>query len=233
MFVEDSSLIWTHGKGFTCMSHEDLTAVFNEIWHNINVVWNKIEEITGESLHGINMTVSPEYYIGRDGCTLTISATSGEVNRIFQAIRFYVNDELVGEFKNASRVEPFEVQISGESVIRCDATVAGVTYTDTKTISNITGMWLGAGNSYEDVMTNSHLVNISKGLTVDKNITFEDGDYLYIVLDTRLVSDFRRVDMNGVEIQLAPSVQIPGTGYTYFKSENTFQAGVYNIDINA
>jgi predicted ATPase len=60
------------------------------------------------------------------------------------------------------------------------------------------------------------------------------GQNLVIVIEDILRDRFVRADMNGVEIQFTETTQtISGKTYKVLTSENTYQAGTYNIDINS
>jgi len=69
----------------------------------------------------MNMTVTPTYFIGENGCTLTITATAiGSNNGIFDKISFYQDNELIGE---AEEVDYYTTtsRITETTEIRCEA----------------------------------------------------------------------------------------------------------------
>lgn len=242
VFIEDESIIWTHGNEFICTQRVPISDQFGDgtevtvsqkaLTDAVNSIWNKIEDMTGESLHGINMVVSPSYYVGDDGHDITISADSSDAASIFENIKFYINDELIAEFENVDVVELFQAHIEDTSIVKCEAKILGTTYTNRKKIVRYPGFWLGAGTSYTDVMNEQHLVDITGGIRTDKDITFRNNDYLFVIMSNAVLDDFIRVDMNGFEMPLEDGVPIPDEDCTYFKSKSRFQAGTYNIDIN-
>jgi hypothetical protein len=60
-----------------------------------------------------------------------------------------------------------------------------------------------------------------------------DGEHIIIVLGDSLTSGFIRADINGVEIAFdETSVVVDEKIYKVLTSENTYQEGTYNIDIN-
>lgn len=241
-FIEDESIIWTHGKEFVCSSEaiisQDLGDSLNKavsqrtITNVINMIWNKIEEITGESSYGIDMVVTPEYYSGDNGFNLNITARSLDPNGIFQKIKFYVDDKNVGEYENVSTVDIHQIHVSGPCVVKCEATINGRLYIAQKNIYNTSFFWMGAGTTYNEAMTDGNVIDISHGLRIAKDVLFNQGDRLFIIMNRGLVSDFIQADMNGIEIPLNGPVEVSGEDYVYFSSMNTFRAGTYNIDIN-
>lgn len=204
------------------ISQKTLTAAINDIWY-------KLEEITGETLVGINLTVTPEYYIGEEGCDVNIAAETVTENGIIEYIKLFVNDELVAEGEDEHEFE-FDVHISDTSEIKCLAQVLGVVYERKVTITHYSPFWVGAGSDYSSVMTTDNLRNIGGNY----NIPFTAGQNLIIVIEDILRDRFVRADMNGVEIQFTETTQtISGKTYKVLTSENTYQAGTYNIDINS
>lgn len=204
------------------ISQKTLTAAINDIWY-------KLEEITGETLVGINLTVTPEYYIGEEGCDVNIAAETVTENGIIEYIKVFVNDELIAEGEDEHEFE-FDVHISDTSEIKCLAQVLGVVYERKVTITHYSPFWVGAGSTYSSVMTMANIRNFGGNY----NITFTTGQNLIIVVEDILRDRFVRADMNGVEIQFTETTQtISGKTYKVLTSENTYQAGTYNIDINS
>ena len=212
------------------ISQKALTDAFNK-------VWAKIEDITGESLLGFQMDVTPEYYIGEEGSNIHVTATTVNTVGVFEEIRFLINGIQIWptteeEGKNVSYAE-FDTEISETSVVECDAKILGIPYSKQTIITHYSSFWLGAGSTYSDVMKNSNLRPIANGMRGAYNIDLESGQKIIIVLGTSLREGFIRADINGVEIAFVETTQtVNGNTYKVFTSENTYQAGTYNIDIN-
>ena len=212
------------------VSQKVLTEAFNKIWA-------KIEDITGESLLGFQMAVTPEYYIGEEGCNIHVTATTVDTEGVFEEIRFLINGIQVWpateeEGKNVSYAE-FDTEISETSVVECDAKILGIPYSKQAIITHYSSFWLGAGSTYTDVMKNSNLRPIANGMRGAYNIDLISGQKIIIVLGESLRQGFIRADINGVEIAFVETtVTVDGNTYKVLTSENTYQAGTYNIDIN-
>ena len=212
------------------ISQKALTEAFNK-------VWAKIEDITGESLLGFQMAVTPEYYIGEEGSNIHVTATTVDTVGVFEEIKFLINGIQVWptteeEGKNVSYVE-FDTEISETSVVECDAKILGIPYSKQAIITHYSSFWLGAGSTYTDVMKNSNLRPITNGMRGAYNIDLASGQKIIIVLGESLREGFIRADINGVEIAFVETtVTVDGNTYKVLTSENTYQAGTYNIDIN-
>lgn len=212
------------------ISQKTLTDAFNK-------VWAKIEDITGESLLGFQMAVTPEYYIGEEGSNIHVTATTVDTVGVFEEIRFLINGIQIWptteeEGKNVSYAE-FDTEISETSVVECDAKILGIPYSKQAIITHYSSFWLGAGSTYTDVMKNSNLRPITNNMRGAYNIDVASGQKIIIVLGESLREGFIRADINGVEIAFVETTQtVDGNTYKVLTSENTYQAGTYNIDIN-
>lgn len=206
------------------VSQKTLTDTFNRIW-------SKIEDITGESLHGISMVVSPTYFIGEDGCNVHITANTAGTTGIFEKIQFFINGELLTEAENVDYFE-YDTQIEETSVVMCKAKILGIEYTEQKVVTHYSSFWLGAGSTYSDIMDVEHVIPITNGMRGAYNVHVEEDQKIIIVVGDRLREGFIRADLNGSEIQFTEqSVTVDGRQYTVLTSE-PWNAGDYNIDIN-
>lgn len=198
----------------------------------INKLWQKIEDITGESLQGIDLTVTPGYYIGEEGADIHISANTVETNGIFEHIAFYINGTLIAEADNVESFE-YDAEINETSVVKCIAKILGVEYERQQIVTHYNSFWLGAGTSYLDVMTVANLRPIANGMRGAYDIDAAEDDHIIIVVGESLAQGFIRADLNGFEIPFTEStVTVDGNTYKVFTSEDTYIAGTYNIDIN-
>lgn len=202
----------------------------------INKIWSKFEEITGENLQGISMTVDPSYFIGESECNVHITANTTTTNGIFEHIAFYLGADETGELiGEASNVNEFEANtiISDTSIITCKAKILGVTYTKQETVTHYNSFWLGAGNSYEDVMKVENVRTIENNMRGSYNVNVPQGQHIIIIVGESLRQGFIRADINSVEIPFTEeTVTVNGNNYVVFTSVNTYLPYNYNIDIN-
>lgn len=143
VFVKDSKRIYTHGECYNGANYDT----------DIENLWEKIEELTGEQLHGISMTVDKEYFIGENGANIHIAAHAAEKDGVFEYIAFYINNEKLenAEAYNVATFE-FDTEIQNDAEIKCEAIIKSRRYTTSKTIKNYKSFWIGAGTDYNDVM---------------------------------------------------------------------------------
>lgn len=194
--------------------------------------------MTGEILQGINMTVTPEYFISETGADIHISANTVDTNGIFEHIAFYGNGVQITE---ASNVDFFEhdFHIDETTVIMCEAKIMGVEYTREKVITHYSSFLFGSGDTYADLMDDNnrflpqYAIPITNGMRGAYDVNVAEGKRIIIVVGESLAAGFIRADLNGVEIQFTESTCTDADGKVYkvFTSE-PWVAGDYNIDIN-
>lgn len=195
-------------------------------------VYEILENLSGNVYRGISLTVTPSYFISEDGCNAHITASTVETNGVFERISFLVNGELIAEAEDVESFE-YDTVLTETSEIKCVAKIMGIEYERTKTVTHYNSFWLGAGSSHSDIMDVSHLIPINNGMRGAYNVNVLEGQHIIIVVGESLRDGFIRADINGVEIPFAEStVTVSGNKYRVFVSENTYQAGTYNIDVN-
>lgn len=207
------------------ISQKLLTEAFSQLW-------SKIEEMTGENLHGISMTVTPTYYIGEEGCDVHITVDTFELVSVFEKIEIYFNGELIIETEGGSHFE-YDTEIFDTTTIACKAIIFGRPYYKEVIVRHYSSFWLGAGTNYADVMVNGNLIPIKNMMRGAYDVTARTGDHIIIILGDTLRENFIRADINGAEIPFTESeLTVDGYGYRVLTSVNAYTEGVYNIDIN-
>ena len=206
------------------VSQKALTEAFHK-------VWSTLEDITGETYEGVNMIVDPEYYIGEDGCTVHVTVSTINSSGKFEHIAFYLNDTIIAEYSNRDFIE-LDVPITDTVVLKCAAKIMGRTYVEQKLITHYSSFWMGAGDTYEDVMDVQHIIPIANNMRGAYDVTFTEGQKLIIIVGASLRSGFIRADLNGFEIALTEeTITVDDKEYVVLTSES-WNAGEYNIDIN-
>ena len=199
----------------------------------INRIWQKLEDITGEMYCGFMMTVTATYFVGEEGCTLHITANTADNYVPFDKLSIYLNGTLLVETKDVNYFE-YDAEITETTLIRCVGKIMGVEYERRKLIAHYTSFWLGAGQSYEDIMDEEHLIPINEELKGSYDVTVDSGDHIIIIMGEQLAEGFVRADMNGVEIPFdESSITVSGENYKVFTSVNSYNDGTFNIDINS
>ena len=221
-----------------------------------DALWQKLEDITGEVYRGINMVVTPTYYIGEEGCTVTIAASTrtddSETIGMFEWIRFYWNDdneeteerstaflakERTGGFTETVEL-PLERLVNDRIKIKCKAQIMGIEYMRQETIVHYPSAFLGAiadGGDYADIILPAYAISVGHGMRNAYDREVGDGEHIVVILGSALKSKFIRADINGIEIAFVEPAEptvIGGNEYWVYVSENSFSAGNYNIDIN-
>lgn len=83
-------------------------------------------------------------------------------------------------------------------------------------------------------MDAEHSIPVTDGMRGSYDVTCEQGDYIFIVMPAEMKDVFVRADMNGFEIPMSMTIEeVDGVSYAVFKSDNTYVAGEYNLDLNS
>jgi hypothetical protein len=201
----------------------------------INKIWQKLEDITGEVFQGINMVVTPTFFVSEDGCDIHVSANTIDTNGLFEKIQFFVDGEAIYDATNTEYVSfdhHLDIKETYDYVVMCKAKIMGIEYIRQQIITRYNEFYIGAGSTYADVMDSAHARQLNGTMRHNYDVTFDEGDKLVIVMGASLRDGFIRADLNGAEIEFTEqTVLIDGKQYVVLTSE-PWSAGDYNIDIN-
>ena len=204
--------------------------------NSITNIWEKIEEITQETLMGITMTLNPEYFISEGSVDVEISVAPIYPVGLLEKVELYKDREEVPFYINED-VDSITTTLTTDhtTTIVCKAVVLGAEFVVTKTITHYNEFWIGGGDTTADIMDVEHAQSIEGGtIQGSYNVTVPEDGHIIIVFAQELAEEFVRVDMNGVEIPMTESsYTVSDVTYTVFTSNDTFVAGTYNIDINS
>lgn len=222
----------------------------------MNKLWNKIEDMNGEPHTGIIMSATPDYYVSEEGCDVNITVRAMSTPTEIERIEFYVGDYdtpmLDDEgnpivFEHVDSQKQFTYHIDDDTLILCKAWILGIEYKDNVEIKRLSEFFLGTcqGGADTDALIenikeyviipeNSIDVKDNSNLRVTKDVDCADDDHIVIVVEKSHYNDkILRMDMNGMEIDSTTLILVKNdTEYIAYVSENTFNAGTYNIDIN-
>ena len=94
--------------------------------------------------------------------------------------------------------------------------------------------WIGGGSNPASIINPENAKSVVGTIAGSFDITLAQDDNLIIVLAPDLAEQFVRADMNGLEISFVKSsFTVLGKEYVAFTSDNVYDAGDYNIDINS
>lgn len=207
---------------------EDIGVNQKTLTEAINAIWKKFEQITGEPAGGIGLTVTPEYFISEDDCTVHISALHS--TGMFESVKFYVDDVLITEAKNVKEYH-YDTQIDKTSEIKCVASILGIEYMDKKIVTKYFPFFIGSGQKWDDIVRHSNARPFDGSVKGEYDVRVEnEGDHIFIIIPASLKDQMVRADMNGFEI---PFEVTNSEKYIIYSSVNTYRKGVYGIDLTA
>lgn len=201
--------------------------------NSIDNIYHLLEEALGRTLLGFDWSVTPTYIYGEWPTTVHIIANTVNQEDVFDKVKLTINNEIVDVSDIRSNTYSFDIDLQANTNIRLDAIILGKGYHREQVVKHYDSFWLGSGINYTDVMIEANNINFSEGTRFAKNVAVTDGNHIIIVIGESWVPAFIRADMNGIEIEFDKTiVTIDGKNYKVLISKSTFEAGIYNIDIN-
>lgn len=200
----------------------------------INRIYDLLEEALDRTLKEFTWEVTPIYVYGQEPTAVTVTALPVEEGGILEHVELWVDGEII-EDATAEGVTSYAYTFETNKTVdvTLNAQVLGIPYERSQRVTHYDSFWMGGGSTYTSIYNKTDkVVDVSNGMRTSKNISVESGQYIFIVLGNYLKDAFVRADINGVEIPFLPADTTTLSGFTIYKSENTYQAGTYNIDIN-
>lgn len=201
---------------------------------SLTIAFGKILDILGDILGkdfmDYKFSVNPTTAYAEGEVIVTVIADSSLAIGNFDSIKIYVNDELKAESSNITRyVAPISISESAE--IKCVGVIMGKTIIKRASVFKETPFFMGSGMDYQDAMVPENHKELVGTLEGDYDTTVgNDGEHIFIIIPISRKDEFRRADMNDVEIPFETPVEM--NDFVVYKSLNVYQAGTYNIDIN-
>lgn len=209
-------------------NNDDIGITQKTLTEAINSIWKKLEQITGEPAGGIDFTVTPDYFIAENECTVHITAIHG--TGVFEYVKFYVDDVLVTEAKNVKEYH-YDTTIDKTCEIKCVASILGIEYMDKKTVTKYFPFFIGSGSKWDDIVKSANSRPFDGNIKGEYDVRVEnEGDHIFIIIPASLKDQIVRADMNGFEI---PFTITNTDEYIIYSSDNTYRKGVYGIDLTA
>lgn len=200
----------------------------------INRIYDLLEEALDRTLKEFTWEVTPIYVYGQEPTAVTVTALPVEEGGILEHVELWVDGEII-EDATAEGVTSYAYTFETNKTVdvTLKAQVLGIPYERSQRVTHYDSFWMGGGSSYSSIYNHTDkVVDVSNGMRTSKNISVESGQYIFIVLGNYLKDAFVRADINGVEIPFQAADTTTLEGFTIYKSENTYSAGTYNIDIN-
>lgn len=205
---------------------DDIGITQKKLTEEMNRVWDKLSDITGEPVDGISVTVTPDQFV-TDVAVVDVAVTASY--HPIDLLQIFVDGGLAVEARGVEYLDR-QIQLTKTSVIRTEAHILGNFYSDTKIVEQ-TGrpFHIGGGTNWEDVMTMEYAHANNGGIA--GTYTFEvhnEGDRIIVVFPTAITGSATHMMMNDLVIPMA--IDHVGND-TVWMSANTYQAGTYTIKI--
>ena len=219
---------------------------------NISLLMEEILEVTGKSL-GITLDINPPHVISPTTGSTTIKVTSNF--GYLETIEIYADDVLIAMAHNVTELST-PLTIAVDAVVKAKGYVMGNEFIKEQTVKKLFPDFIGSGSVYTDVMNPAHAIEYNGSLVGSFDVAVSQGDRIFIVIPTYLrdtivrtnaagdvicsadmlrVGDTQQVDpANAFEIPFdeATVTNIEQDDLTVFTSMNTYNQGIYTIDVS-
>ena len=216
------------GKAFSTMyGNSTVMGVTQKtLTETINSLYQLIFDTIGIEIGDVQINITPDSLFSNEAAIVNIAATADY--GLFDFVKVYFDGVKVLEESSINTFSK-DLSISKTTIIKVEAQVLGKLYTYEKTVTMVSGFFIGAGITYEDVYNLQYTRPYDGNPTGQYTIEVAEGQKIIIILPTADVSKIEQIEMNDFNIPMDTTTFGIYTAYT---SLNTYQAGTYQIDIN-
>ena len=205
------------------------------------VITEKVDDLQDQinklhpSTFGIKLTITPNIIYEEQDTNITIKVETLD-EEIADNIKIIIDDEIISETVDSDSLEITEL-ISENKVIRAEAIKDGFSYEAETEVKTTRPYYIGAGEEYNDILTDAYKQSIKLNPIGTYNINVENNaNYLFFVVPDSMT--INNVTMNGFNVPLNPPEEViiipaSGEGFNYkvYKSINTYDSGLLTVTI--
>lgn len=207
----------------------------NTLSQNIRLLMEEILEVTGKEL-GIELEVEPPFVISPTTGDTTITGKSKF--GYLETIEIYADGVLIESAHNVLQLSK-TITIATDTTVKVKGYVLGEEFEEEKLVKKLFPYFIGAGSQYTDIMNPTYAIPYNGTLVGSFDVAVHQGDRLFIIIPTYLRDTIVRtnlvgdvicsVDMSEFEVPMDESTV---DTLTVFTSMNTYDAGVYTLDVS-
>lgn len=213
----------TFGKTKTIgISQKTLTEI-------INKVMNNVDGVTDNNTFGVNITTN--FTLFNRGTTNIATIEAECLEGTATNMKLYANNELIYEEENCSSIT-YNHSISNTTEFMVVTEKSnGLTHVNKKVIESVLPIYCGAGSTYTEVITNSHIQTARKSPSGYYTIVAADNKFIFFVVPiTMTVDKFKLMDFQ-MPFENVETINIDDVSYDVWRSEDTYEADTYEIQV--
>ena len=195
----------------------------------INKVMNNVDGVTDNNTFGTKITTNFTLFNRGTINVATIEVECLEGTAI--SMKLYANDDLIYEEENCSSITyNYSVSDTTEFMVVTEKS-NGLTHVNKKVIECVPPIYCGAGSTYTEVITNSHGQTARKSPSGYYTIVASDDKFIFFVVPTTMTIDkFKLMDFQ-MPFEKGETIYIDGISYDVWRSEDTYEADTYEIQV--
>lgn len=193
-------------------------------WESLSL-WKSFNDTTE---NGISFTSTLDQIQEGETQTTTVNCYTYD-GGIATSMYLYKDDELI-ETHNGVAEFTSEVEIDSRTTLKVVVKQYSYTYTKQIEIAMVQEAWIGAAESFGDIMTDDYKVVTTGNMDGIYDVTFTDAQKLFIVIPAGIV--IKPITLNGFEVPMTIVTRtIDEKEYTIYQSSNSYLAGDYTFII--
>ena len=217
------------------ITQKTLTELFGFIFDTSSNVPVYVPETKSVSFMGnqikrdFTLTAEPSLVYSVSPISVLVTADCTGSITPFDYIKIYVEGDLKAEAEDVYVFSP-TVVLNTSSMIQAVGSIAGKVITKEVRVVKEVPFFMGSGNVYTDVMNVSCQKELDGSIEGSYDVVVKNNnEYIFIIIPITSKDKYRRADMNGYEI---PVTKTEMPEFVIYKSQNRYNAGTYNVDID-
>ena len=213
----------TFGKLQTIgISQKTLTELINKLMDNV-------DGVTDNNTFGTKITTN--FTLFNKGTTNVATIEAESLDGMATSMKLYANDELIYEEENCESITyNYSISDTTEFTVVAEKT-NGLTHVNKKVIECVPPVYCGAGSNYSEVVISSNIQSARKSPSGYYTIVSPNNKFIFFVVPATMTIDkFKLMDFQ-MPFEKTTTTTISGVSYDVWKSEDTYEAATYEIQV--
>lgn len=195
----------------------------------IDKLMNNVDSVTDNNTFGTKITTN--FTLFNKGTTNVATIEAECLEGTATSMKLYANDELIYEEENCESIT-FNYSISNTTEFTVVAEKTnGLTHVNKKVIECVPPVYCGAGSNYSEVVTSANIQSARKSPSGYYTIVSPNNKFIFFVVPATMTIDkFKLMDFQ-MPFEKTATTTISGVSYDIWKSEDTYEADTYEVQV--
>lgn len=204
------------------ISQKTLTEIINKVMDNV-------DGVTNNDTFGAKITTN--FTLFNKGTTNVATIEAECLEGIATSMKLYANDELIYEEENCESITYNHSISDTTEFIVITERANGLTHVNKKVIECVPPVYCGAGSNYSEVVTSANIQTARKSPSGYYTIVAPNNKFIFFVVPATMTIDkFKLMDFQ-MPFEKTATTILNGVSYDVWKSEDTYEADTYEVQI--